>query len=84
MSQERPDLEEQRNKLIVESAENKRLLKEIEDKILFIMSSSSGNILEDETAISTLKDSKTLSDEISQKQVLENESRLRKLIFRLI
>lgn len=74
VSQERPDLEEQRNKLIVESAENKRLLKEIEDKILFIMSSSSGNILEDETAIQTLKDSKTLSDEISVKQAIADET----------
>ena len=76
VSQERPDLEEQRNKLIIESAENKRLLKEIEDKILHIMSSSSGNILEDETAISTLKDSKTLSDEISQKQAIAEETEI--------
>jgi dynein heavy chain len=68
VSQERPDLEEQRNLLIVESAENKRRLKEIEDQILHIMSSSSGNILEDETAISTLKGSKAVSDEISKKQ----------------
>lgn len=74
VSQERPDLEEQRNVLIVESAENKRLLKEIEDQILQIMSSSSGNILEDETAISTLKGSKTLSDEISKKQEIAEET----------
>jgi len=76
VSQERPDLEEQRNKLIIESAENKRLLKEIEDKILHIMSSSSGNILEDETAIETLKGSKTLSDEISQKQAVAEETEI--------
>lgn len=74
VSQERPDLEEQRNRLIVESAENKRMLKEIEDKILFIMSSSSGNILEDETAIVTLKESKILSDEISTKQAIAEET----------
>ena len=74
VSQERPDLEEQRNQLIVESAENKRLLKEIEDKILKIMSSSSGNILEDETAITTLKVSKTLSDEITIKQIAAEET----------
>lgn len=69
VSQERPDLEEQRNQLIVTSAENNRLLKDIEDKILSIMSTSSGNILEDETAIVTLKDSKTLGDDIKKKQV---------------
>jgi dynein heavy chain len=76
VSQERPDLEEQRIKLIVESAENKRLLKEIEDQILHIMSSSSGNILEDETAITTLKGSKELSNEISAKQVIAEETEI--------
>ena len=76
VSQERPDLEEQRNQLIVESAENKRQLKEIEDSILHIMSSSSGNILEDETAIQTLKHSKTLSDEIKLKQAIADETEI--------
>eukprot|EP00606_Chrysophyceae_sp_TOSAG23-5_P000032 GSChrysophyteH2.ASY1.ANO1.271.1 assembled CDS len=76
VSQERPDLEEQRNALIIESAENKRLLKEIEDKILHIMSSSSGNILEDESAIETLKGSKILSDEISSKQKIAEETEI--------
>ncbi|CAM9529877.1 unnamed protein product, partial [Phaeothamnion confervicola] len=50
---ERPDLEEAKNKLILEGAENKRRLKEIEDRILHILSSSEGNILEDATAIET-------------------------------
>jgi dynein heavy chain len=76
VSQERPDLEEQRNKLIIESAENKRMLKEIEDKILHIMSSSSGNILEDESAIETLKGSKSLSDEIAVKQAIAEETEI--------
>jgi dynein heavy chain len=34
--------------------ENKRKLKEIEDKILEVLSSSSGNILEDESAIAII------------------------------
>ena len=76
VSQERPDLEEQRNKLIIESANNRKLLKEIEDKILFIMSSSSGNILEDETGIQTLNDSKRLSDEITNKQKIADETEI--------
>ena len=74
VSQERPDLEDQRTALILESANNKKLLKEIEDKILKIMSSSSGNILEDETAITTLKNSKALSDEITVKQHAAEET----------
>ena len=46
-----------------------RQLKEIEDKILEVLSSSEGNILEDETAIEILSSSKVLANEISEKQV---------------
>ena len=34
VARERPDLEQQRNELVVKSAENKKALQEIEDKIL--------------------------------------------------
>ena len=53
-AEEKPELEEMKNKLIVESASNKKQLKDIEDKILKVLSSSQGNILEDETAIQIL------------------------------
>ena len=65
---ERPDLEEEKNQLILQSADNKRQLKEIEDKILEVLSSSEGNILEDESAIKILSSSKVLANEISEKQ----------------
>jgi dynein heavy chain, axonemal len=68
VSQERPDLEEQKNKLILEGAENKRILKQIEDQILQILSGSEGNILEDESAINTLSKSKVVADDIKEKQ----------------
>ena len=64
----RPELEEERSALILQSATNKKQLKEIEDKILETLSSSEGNILEDETAIQILDSSKVLSNEISKKQ----------------
>ncbi|KAL0279081.1 UNVERIFIED_CONTAM: hypothetical protein PYX00_000712 [Menopon gallinae] len=68
VAKERPDLEEKKNHLIVESANNKKMLKEIEDKILEVLSSSEGNILEDETANQILSSSKVLSEEIQEKQ----------------
>ncbi|CAM9368513.1 unnamed protein product [Chrysoparadoxa australica] len=71
---ERPDLEEQKNKLIVQGAENKRGLKEVEDKILNILSSSEGNILEDQTAIETLSQSKIVSDDIKEKQAIAEKT----------
>ncbi|XP_010216373.1 PREDICTED: dynein heavy chain 3, axonemal [Tinamus guttatus] len=67
-AKEKPELEEKKNKLIIESAANKKQLKEIEDKILEVLSKSEGNILEDETAINILSSSKELSEEISEKQ----------------
>jgi dynein heavy chain len=67
-AKEKPELEEKKNELIIESAKNKKKLKEIEDQILEVLSSSQGNILEDESAIQVLSSSKTLSEEISAKQ----------------
>ncbi|XP_014680455.1 PREDICTED: dynein heavy chain 6, axonemal-like, partial [Priapulus caudatus] len=55
---ERPDLEEQRNELIVRINEDKNQLKGIEDKILHLLFNSKGNILDDVELINTLNDSK--------------------------
>uniref|UniRef100_A0A8C4VID0 Dynein axonemal heavy chain 3 n=1 Tax=Falco tinnunculus TaxID=100819 RepID=A0A8C4VID0_FALTI len=71
-AEEKPELEEKKNKLIIESAANKKQLKEIEDKILEILSNSEGDILEDETAINVLSSSKELSEEISEKQKISS------------
>ena len=73
-AEEKPQLEEMKNKLIVEGAENKRQLKDIEDKILKVLSASQGNILEDETAIQILSSSKVLSEEIAEKQRISGET----------
>jgi len=70
VARERPELEEERNALIIQSADNKRQLKDIEDKILQVLSTSEGNILEDETAIKILNSSKNVANEITLKQVL--------------
>ncbi|KAJ8915598.1 hypothetical protein NQ315_003378, partial [Exocentrus adspersus] len=70
VAKERPDLEAEKNALILQGAENKRALKEIEDKILEVLSSSQGNILEDETAVQILSSSKILSNEIAAKQAV--------------
>jgi hypothetical protein len=71
-AEEKPELEEMKNKLIVESANNKKQLNDIEEKILKVLSSSQGNILEDETAIHILSSSKILSEEIAAKQKVSN------------
>ena len=65
---ERPELEEKKTKLVLQGAENARQLKEIEDKIIEVLSSSEGNILDDEGAINVVSSAKTLSNEIDAKQ----------------
>jgi len=76
VAQERPDLEEEKNKLILESAENKRKLKDTEDKILEVLSAE-GNILENQEGIQVLKDAKIISNEIEEKQVIAEETEKR-------
>jgi dynein heavy chain len=58
VAKERPDLEEKKNEIIIESTNNRRQLKVIEDKILEVLSTTEGNILEDETALQILSSSK--------------------------
>ena len=74
VSMERPELEEEKVKLVLQSAENARQLKEIEDKIIEILSTSEGNILEDETAINVITSSKQLSTEIDVKQQIAKKT----------
>ncbi|XP_054237169.1 dynein axonemal heavy chain 7 [Indicator indicator] len=74
VARERPDLEEEKQALILQGAENKKQLKEIEDKILEVLSASEGNILEDETAVQILSSSKALANEISEKQAVAEET----------
>ncbi|KAJ3347863.1 Dynein heavy chain 6, axonemal, partial [Kappamyces sp. JEL0680] len=62
---ERPELEEQRNSLIVNIANDKKQLKDIEEKILKLLFNSQGNILDDEELINTLNQSKVTSGTIN-------------------
>ncbi|NXE11184.1 DYH7 protein, partial [Lophotis ruficrista] len=77
VAKERPELEEKRNALILQSAANKKHLKEIEKKILETLQSSEGNILEDETAIEVLDSAKVTANEISKKQQIAEKTELK-------
>uniref|UniRef100_A0A2K5C5A9 Dynein axonemal heavy chain 12 n=1 Tax=Aotus nancymaae TaxID=37293 RepID=A0A2K5C5A9_AOTNA len=77
VAKERPELEEERNALILQSAANKKQLKEIETKILETLSSSEGNILEDESAIKVLDSARMMSNEITKKQQIAEKTELK-------
>jgi dynein heavy chain len=65
-SKEKHDLGEQRSHLVVTSATNSRKLKEIEDEIL--------RVLDDENSNEVLSTSVALSNEISKKQKITQET----------
>ena len=67
VTEERPDLSEMKNQLVISNARMKKELKEIEDKILYMLSHSEGNILDDEELINTLAQAKATSNEIAFK-----------------
>ena len=67
VASERPDLEESKNQLVLNNAKMKSELKEIEDKILYLLSSVQGNPVDDERLVETLQVSKETSDEIKEK-----------------
>ena len=64
MAEERPDLEEAKNALIINSAKMKQELKEIEDNILSRLSNTEGNPVDDVDLINALQASKAKSQEI--------------------
>ncbi|XP_071452908.1 dynein axonemal heavy chain 1-like [Hetaerina americana] len=65
--EERPDLEEARSALIMSNAQMRRELKELEDRILHLLSTSQGSPIDDLDLIATLDASKTKSNEIKIK-----------------
>ena len=64
---ERPDLEELRTQLVIKINADKEQLKGIEDKILHLLFTSEGNILDNEALINTLADSKVTSGIIDKR-----------------
>lgn len=82
VAKERPDLQEKREYLIVQSAANKKALKQVENNILRTLSLSGSAILEDEEAIEILDSSKILSIDIIKKQETSKDTEKKIEIFR--
>lgn len=76
VAKERPDLQEKREKLIIQGAANRAALKQVEDDILRTLQESKGDILEDESAIEVLDSSKLLAIDIMKKQEASLETEL--------
>jgi dynein heavy chain len=73
---EKPELEMIKNQLIMTSAQNRKQLKEVEDSILEVISASQGYLLEDEKAIEILTTSKTIAQEIAEKEEISSKTEI--------
>ena len=67
VAKEKPDLEMEKEKLVINGSKNKNKLEEIEDSILKTLQTS-GNILADSKGVKVLSDAKILSDKIQKEQ----------------
>nr|XP_018914617.1 PREDICTED: dynein heavy chain 7, axonemal-like [Bemisia tabaci] len=68
ISSDRPDLDLEKTQSMNQSLQNKKLLRLLEDKILETLSTSAGNILEDEASVNILNSSKVSANEAQEKQ----------------
>jgi len=89
--EEMPEMEEKKNSLVISNARMRKELQDLEDQILFMLSNSTGNILDDHKLIETLATSKVKSQEISakvqeaeitEKQIDESRNMYRPVAFR--
>ncbi|KAJ8670787.1 hypothetical protein QAD02_002046 [Eretmocerus hayati] len=71
---EKPQLEEQKDNLVLGIATGKRTLKELEDKILHLLSVTSGSLLDDVNLLTTLQRSKSTAITIQESLVVSEET----------
>ena len=71
---EEPKLEEDKNKLVLQVALNKKTLLDLETKILNLLSSAKGSLLDDTALIDTLQQSKSTSENVKEALLISEET----------
>lgn len=61
---EKKELEEQRERLIQETSDNKKLLKSLADSLLIELATFTGNMLDNTELIDTLEETKSKASEV--------------------
>ena len=76
VKKERPDLEEQNSMLVVQVAKGKNQLAELEDKILYLLSTATGSLLDDDELVTVLQSSKTISIDVTEQLRVAEETKI--------
>ncbi|OAF69622.1 hypothetical protein A3Q56_02624 [Intoshia linei] len=74
---EKKELESERTKLVNEVTLNKRKMKELEDNLLFRLTSTEGSLVEDESLIAVLRTTKITANEVNEKLSIAAETEIR-------
>ena len=71
------ELEAERVSLMEEVTANKRKMKDLEDNLLYRLTSTQGSLVEDESLIAVLSTTKQTSEEVSEKLSIAAETELK-------
>jgi dynein heavy chain len=74
VSKERPELEKQKNELVLKIAAGKKKLVELEDRILYLLNTAKGSLLDDEELVNTLHSSKVTSVEVAEQLTVAEQT----------
>ncbi|RKO93650.1 dynein heavy chain and region D6 of dynein motor-domain-containing protein [Blyttiomyces helicus] len=77
VKREKPELEEQKNSLVVNVASARKQLLELEDEILHLLSTAQGSLLDDEKLVNTLQSSKSIAEEVTKQLIVSEQTEKR-------